>query len=175
MFNPFKMVLLILAFSGLANAQDASAILKIKEGLWEVKMKMDLEGMNLPQKMPAGVLEKMPPEQRERIAKMMNATHEPTVIKECITKEKLAKYQAFNAKHKDCTQIIKKASPNRYEATFTCNTKYSTTTGDMVVEAINAEHSRGTVRTSSNHKGKAIAANMTFDSRYLGSNCGSVN
>jgi hypothetical protein len=106
---------LILLPSAVLMAADKSIMINVKEGLWETTLNMS--GMAGMPGVPDDVLAKLTPEQRAQMEAMMkqrgmSSNGHATVVKSCVTKEKIEKGMAFSdEKRENCTQTIVNSTP----------------------------------------------------------------
>ena len=167
---------LIVCFSLTLWAADNVTPLNVKLGLWEMTMTSSMTGMPAMPAIPPEALAKMTPEQRARMEGMMKqgGMGGPTVIKECITKEKLEKNSAFNANRGECTHTVVSSTASKLEMKVHCQEKQSSTDATVLVETIGPDNVKGTMHSVTNADGKTMNVNFTFSSKYLGPACGDV-
>jgi Protein of unknown function (DUF3617) len=164
-------------------AADKPTMLNVKEGLWEVTVTHPSNGMP---GMPEDALAKMPPEQRARIEEMMKQkgvtmSGNTTVVKSCVTREKIEKGMAFATENKgnNCTHSIVNSSSTHFEAKYHCDEtakdgKKTTIDGTTAVDVVNSDSTKGTSHIVSNSDGRTMNMDFTFSSKYLGSACGDI-
>jgi hypothetical protein len=171
----FKVALVMLVCSGLAVwAADTITPLNVKLGLWQMTVTHSMSGMPA---IPAESLAKLPPEQRARFeAAMKQSMGEPStsVHKECVTKEKLAKESVFGDDRKNCTRTVVSSTGSKLEVKLHCEEDKGKTDGTLLLEVVNADSVKGTMQSVTNSEGRSMKMNFTFDSKYLGSDCGDV-
>jgi hypothetical protein len=179
----FTLCLVILTSIAVFGA-DKPGTLSLKEGLWEVTV-TNPSGMGA---MPADALAKMPPEQRARVEEMMkqkgiSMNGNTTVVKNCITKEKIDKGIAFATSNKEerCTHTFVNSSSSHYEAKFHCDKMGKddkTVDGTTTVDIVNGDNIKGSTHIVTSGKGqdkdKDMTMDMTFTSKYLGASCGDI-
>lgn len=173
-----KLVLgLLLLFPAALLAGD---FFNAKEGLWEMTVTTGgsgMQGMNMDQ------LSKLPPDQRamvEQAMKQRGITMNGNSIttKSCVTKDKLAKGEAFADRSKErgnCTHTMVKQTASHYEAKFHCAGK----NGDATDGTMNVDIAGDTVKgvmhmTSTTSDGNTHSFDTNFTSKYLGADCGDV-
>ncbi len=161
---------------------DKPGALNLKEGLWEVSVTSS-GGMG---GMPADALAKLPPEQRARVEEMMkqkgvSMNGNTTVVKNCVTKEKIAKGIAFATSNKEehCTHTFVNSSSSHYEAKFHCDKlgkgDDKTVDGTTTLDIVNADNIKGSTHiVTSKGQGQDVAMDMNFTSKYLGASCGDI-
>ena len=177
-----KIIFCLLAFSALAVAAENFTMPNVKEGLWEVTVTHPSGGLP---GMPEDVLAKMPPEQRARIEEMMkqkgvSMSGNTTVVKNCVTKEKIAKGMAFaDEKQKNCSHTIVSSSSSHVEVKFHCDEtrkdgSKTTVDGTTTVDVMNDDSTKGTTHIVTSGGDKPMTMDLTFTSKYLGSSCGDL-
>lgn len=159
-------------------AADKITPLHVKLGLWESTVTHSTTGMPAMPAIPPDTLAKMPPEQRARIEAMMKQSGmggpSTSVNKYCLTQEKIDKQTAFDVTQQVCTRTVVSSTASRIELKLHCEQKQATSDGTVVVEAISPESTKGTVHMVTNAAGHNMNVDMTFSSKYLGSDCGDV-
>ncbi|MGO8984631.1 MAG: DUF3617 domain-containing protein [Terriglobales bacterium] len=175
MRNPLIVAAIAFCLSAFCAANDL-APLNVKEGLWEVTVTSSMGGMPAMPALPPDVLAKLSPEQRAQVEARMKGGQSPSVTKQCITKEKLAKYTAFNANDRaDCTHNVVSSTGRRLEMKMRCTMdKGGVADGTYVMEAISAESTKGTMHMVVNSGDHNMTMDMTVVSKYLGPACGDV-
>jgi hypothetical protein len=161
----------IVVFSLTLFAADKITPLNVKEGLWEMTVTHSMTGMPA---IPPDALAKMPPEQRARMEAMMKGAPSTSVRKECITKEKLEKYSAFDANRGNCTRTVITSTAGKLEMKFHCEEKQSSSDGTFLVEAMGSDSVKGTMHSVTNNNGRTMNMDFTINSKYLGPSCGDV-
>ena len=162
-------------FSPTLWAADTITPLNVKLGLWQMTVTHSMTGLP---SLPADTLAKMSPQQRANFEAAMkqsgssNATTD--VHKECVTKEKLEKDLAFNENHKNCTRTVVSSSSSRLEFKLHCEEERGKTDGTFILEVVNSEATKGSMHSVSSFGGHNVNMDLTFDSKYLGSDCGDV-
>jgi hypothetical protein len=150
-----------------------------KEGLWEMTVSTGGTGM---QGMNADQLAKLPPEQRAMVEQMMkqkgiSMNGNSITIKSCVTKDKIAKGEAFSDSRKDsgdCTRTVTKQTANHFEAKFHCNGKKGEVTEGTVNVDIVGDGVKGVTHMTNTSDGNTRAFDSNFTSKYLGANCGDL-
>lgn len=172
-----KLILSLIVLSPLAlSAQNP---FKMKEGLWEITTTHSgMPGM------PEDALAKMPPEQRARVEEMMkqkgmSMSGNTTVVKNCVTKEKIEKGTAFAEKRENCTHSIVNASPSHMEVKIHCDEtrkdgSKATMDGTTTIDVLGPDSSKGSIHMVSNSNGRTMNMDSTFTSKYLGPACGDI-
>lgn len=160
------------------QAADEIKPLDVKLGLWETTSKMDINGMPampaMPQ-IPEETLAKLPPAQRAQIEARMKAAGGPrtTTVKSCITRDSLNR-GVFGPTENSCTYKVANSSSSKLEVHMECNREKTTMTGDLVVERADSEHAKGTMVMKASEGSMPINMKMTFDTKWLSSDCGDV-
>ena len=160
-----------LSVSGLAAVK--SQPLNIRLGLWEVSTTMTSQG-GMP--IPAELLARMTPEQRARMEERMKAGSagktKTTTRKECMTKEKQEKNEAFTAENeKVCTVAVLTSNSSKLEMKRTCNGEGIKSEGTIQVEVLSPESVEGKthiVMTGSN----TMSINGNFTGKWIATACG---
>jgi Protein of unknown function (DUF3617) len=161
-------------------AQDKLTWPNAKEGLWETTVSHSMTGMP---GMSEDTLAKLPPEQRARMEEMMkqrgmSMSGNTTVVKSCVTKEKIEKGMAFAENRDNCTHSVTKSSPLHQEIKLHCEeTKNGNKTimdGTIVIDIPAADTVKGTTHIAANSNGRTMNIDSTFSSRYLGAACGDI-
>lgn len=160
-------------------AAEKPTMLNVKEGLWEVTVTHPSNGM------PEDALAKLPPEQRARIEEMMkqkgvSMSGNTTVVKSCVTREKIEKGMAFATENRNnCTRTIVNSSSSHFEVKYRCDEtakdgKKTTIDGTTTVDVLDGDNTKGVSHIVSNSDGRTMNMDMTFTSKYLGSACGDI-
>lgn len=146
--------------------------LDVKTGQWETTTTGQMTGMPA---IPPEALAHMTPEQRAKIESAMGARGaKPIVSTYCLTKEKLE--QAWNTGQsmaKNCTTTMTSSSAGKQEVHMECNQNGTKMTGTVKVEAVDSEHTRGSIQmmAASADTGHAMNMNYSFTSKWLGAAC----
>ena len=181
---PARLFLCLLVFAPISMlGADKPAALNLKEGLWEITVTQSGGGMP---GMPADALAKLPPDQRARVEEMMkqkgiSMNGNTTVVKNCITKEKIEKGLAFttNSKEQNCTHTVVNSSSSHFEVKFHCDKvgkddNETTIDGTTTVDVVSADNTKGASHIVTSSKGHNMTLDMTFTSKYLGPSCGDI-
>jgi hypothetical protein len=163
--HPMRLIPLIalLALSTGTGAVDKVQSLNIKLGLWEVATTV---AANTEIPIPAGLLEKLTPEQRARVEERIKAksSDAPKVIrrKYCLTKKQLNRGPTFSPDWESCNRVILASTSNRLEVRFECASQpqEAKSAGTLQVEAIDPENVKGCVR-------RAISRDRPADSSWI--------
>jgi hypothetical protein len=182
---PIRLASIALSFLTLSSsvlfAQDKITLPNVKEGLWEVTLSHTSSG--LPAGIPPEALAKMTPEQRAQVEAMMkqkgmSSNGNTTVVKNCVTKQKIAEGMAFAQNRENCTHSLVNSSSVRYEYKIHCdenkNGKKTTIDGTTVVDVLGSDSVKGTSHVSMNTDGHPMTMDSTFTSKYLGADCGDI-
>lgn len=117
-------ILAIVTLSVALRAADKEQPLNVKIGLWEVTTTVTTSE-EIP--IPAGLLEKLTPEQRARAEECMKArsSDPPTAVKRkyCLTREQLNIGATFGHDRKSCTRSILASTSDRLEMRIECATQ----------------------------------------------------
>ncbi len=132
--------------SPLVKIKPALVPLNIKPGLWETTINSNVDG-GLP--IPAGMLERLSPEQRTRFEERMKANSaahtRTTTHTKCVTREDIE-----------------------------CESEGMKSTATFDVEARDQEHLKGSSHGSIAGNGQTTKIDSAFTSKWLGSSCGNV-
>ena len=146
--------------------------LNVKTGQWETTVTGQMTGMP---PIPAEALNKMTPEQRARIEAAMGARGaKPMRSKNCITKESLDKALNMGSDEsmKACTRTLTTSTSGKQEIHMECDRNGVKTTGTVVVEALDSENIRGSMKmTTTSDANRTMNMNYTFTSKYVGAAC----
>ena len=163
----------ILLSSAVALAADRVQPLNVKVGLWEVTTTATISG-EIP--IPAGLLEKLNPEQRARVEERIKVrSSEPpsvTTREHCLTKEELTKGVTFGGDRKSCTRTVVTSTSNKLEMRIECLNPGQDikTQGTVQVEAIDTETVKGSVRLTVSGD-RAADSTSTFTATWIGPIC----
>jgi len=149
--------------------------LNVKAGLWESSRTWTASGQ-MP--VPAGMLDRLTPEQRARFEERMKAnsstkTH-TAEDKHCVTEEDLQKPPRYT-ECADCTWTFLESSDTRAKGNGTCQVEGMTMTGAGEFRAPDQEHMTATIHLTSTGGGHTMITDATIASKWLSSSCGNVN
>jgi len=177
--HPMRCLLLLLPCA--LFAAEKPTLLNVKEGLWELTMTHSASGMP---GMSEDMLAKLPPDQRARVEEMMKQrgvtmSGNTTVVKSCVTREKIEKGMAFASENKgNCTHTIVNSTASHIEAKFHCDQSgkddKTVIDGTTTVDVVNGDTSKGTTHIVTSSGGHTTTMDMTFTSKYLGASCGDI-
>lgn len=150
-----------------------------KEGLWE--MTVTTGGSGLPGTSPEQ-LARLTPDQRAMVEQMMkqkgiSMSGNTIAMKSCVTKDKIAKGEAFSDSRKDsgdCTRTVTKQTANHFEAKFHCNGKKGEVMEGTVNVDIAGDGVKGVTHMTNTSDGNTRTFDTNFTSKYLGPSCGDV-
>ena len=169
-------ILLVMAFlSPLAGWAADPVPMDVKLGLWETTMtnQMDMSSM-----LPPEVLSKLTPEQRARMEAGMSGRGgaRTSTTKHCITKDTIneALTSASRANREvNCTRTFATSTSTRQVVHMECTSGTMKTSGDIQVEVIDRETTKGSmVMTSGGGRGGNMK--MEWTTKWLGADCGDV-
>lgn len=156
-------------------AQAASGVqLNIKPGLWETTTQSNFQGSLVPQ----SYLDKMTPEQRQRIQAAMAEAQKPHTAQACVSRDELMRDFAKSGS-KDCNWTTVQNTANTLEYHGVCSNSDSgateTSTTTVHLDAVNPEMVKGTMQFSVSRNGSPVTSGSgNFSSRFLGSSCNAV-
>jgi hypothetical protein len=147
--------------------------LNIKPGLWETTINSNVDG-GMP--IPAGMLERLSPEQRARFEERMkanSAAHSRTATHtKCVTKEDIEKQKLDFASSKECTPTVITSTSTAAKGKLSCEMDEMKSTATFDVEAPDQEHLKGSSHGTISGSGHSMKIDTTFTSKWLGSSCG---
>lgn len=145
-----------------------AAPLDIKPGLWEVSSKTDMSGSTI----PAGVLEKLPPDRRAKMMAILKNRKATThTVQSCITKDELDRPLKAQDEEASCKSTVVTATSTKAEYKIQCSGSEAHS-GVMKIEALSRESIRGSTIMQIN-SGKGTVANE-MSARWISANCGNV-
>jgi hypothetical protein len=176
--------------SGMLYAADDIKPFDAKVGLWETVATTQMSGMPAMPAMPQlseEQLSKMPPEARARVQAAMKGipgVGSPTTntSRSCMTEASFKKALELGSQQ-NCTRKVVSSSSSKQEIHIECTQSGATTAGDLTVERVDSEHAKGSMTaniTMANAgvnpkaSGGPMTMKMTFNSKWLGADCGSV-
>ena len=149
--------------------------LNIKPGLWETTINSNVDG-GLP--IPAGMLERLSPEQRARFEERMKANSaahtRTTTHTKCVTREDIEKQKLDFASSKECTPTVITSTSTAANGKLSCESEGMKSTATFDVEARDQEHLKGSSHGSIAGSGQTMKIDSAFTSKWLGSSCGNV-
>jgi len=147
-----------------------------KLGLWETTSTTEISGMPAMPQIPEDQLAKMPPERRAQVEAMMKARFGPrtNTSKSCMTQDSLKRALAFGQNDNSCTRKVVSSSSDRQEIHIECTRGKMTTTGDMTIERLDAEHVKGAMVMKTAGGDRPIDMKMSFTTKWLSADCGDV-
>ena len=168
-------ILLVLAFlTPLASWAVDPVPMDVKLGLWETTLtnQMDISSM-----IPADALASLTPDQRAKMEAAMQGRGGPrtSVTKHCVTRETVneALSSAGNNREQNCTRTFVTSTSSKQAIHLECTMGTMKTSGDVQVEVINRENTKGSmVMTSQGGRGGNVK--MEWTTKWLGADCGDV-
>lgn len=148
--------------------------LNIKPGLWESTRTWTTSGQ-MP--IPAGMLDRLTPEQRARFEERMKANSSAKTHtaddKHCVTKEDSQKPPQFTERA-DCSWTMLESSDTRAKGSAICEVEGMRMTGTGEFQAPDQEHVTATIHLTSTGGERSMTTDATIASKWLGSSCGNV-
>lgn len=148
--------------------------LNIKTGLWEITSTLKTSG-DMP--IPAGMLDKLTPEQRARFEERMKANADAhahsSSSKACVTQENLNKMD-YGLGRPGCTYTIQTSTSTEAKGKYSCEEEGGTVTGTIDVHAPDREHMKGFTHGALNGGGHTMTVDSTFSSKWIGESCGDM-
>ncbi|HEY6301451.1 MAG TPA: DUF3617 family protein [Terriglobales bacterium] len=152
-------------------AADKVTPLDIKAGLWEVTTTKAVTEDTM---LPAAVLEKLTPEQRERIedrVKARNADPQKTIIaRQCLTRQELERGTPFRPPQISCKWTVLTSTSSKLEKRGRCVDHGTKTEAALRIQALSPEEAEGSIqlfKASDN----ASAAIPSFKAKWIGPFC----
>jgi len=138
----------------------------VKPGLWQTTSTFTIAG-DMP--IPAGMMDKMTPEQRARAEEAMKANMGTRTVttSHCVTKENLQ--NPFTGK--ECTWTLLESTGSRAKGNVSCEEEGMKLTGTGEFEAVDAEHMKGTAHLVSTAGGRSMTTDDAFTSKWQGADC----
>jgi len=168
-------LVLVVTASAALWAADKVQPLNVKLGLWEVTTTVTTSGQ-MP--VPAGLLEKLTPEQRARIEERIKArpSHpmKETTNKYCLTRERLDKGVNFGEDRKSCTRTMVSSSSSKIDERLECVENGVKSEGKIEFEAIDAENVTGRIQFAATGGDRTINSTSTFNARWISPICGTT-
>jgi hypothetical protein len=149
----------------------------VKPGLWETSVATDIAGMPAMPAMPAmpnlppEVMAKMPPAQRAQMESIMKGRGgaSPMATRVCMTRGSVDD-GGFGQADKSCKSKVVSSSASKQVLQIECTQNGSKMTGELTLERLDSEHVRGAAVM----KASEGQMKMTFENRWISSDCGDV-
>lgn len=155
-------IVIALLVSGTAAYADP---LDVKPGLWEVTTTTG---------MPPVDTSRMTPEQKARFEAAMRAREaqgpRAKVRKSCMTKEKLEREPFGEKDQEHCTHTVISNTRTHWESKMRCTRPERV--GTFSIEAVSRERIKGAVQINASDEKNKMVVHVTFEGKWLGSNCG---
>ncbi len=160
----------LLALSPVLGAVDKVQLLKVRPGLWQVTTTVTANQLPI----PAGLLEKLTPEQRARVEERINTqtTHETEVTarRYCLTREELRKGPTFGEERKSCQRTTLTSSASQVDMRLECFDHNIKTDETLHIEALSSESVKGSLRFSVAGD-DGVDSSATFTAKWMGPQC----
>ncbi len=167
---------LILGLPALLSAGDKLQRLNVKTGLWEVSNTRTMSG-EMP--VPAGLLERMTPEQRARMEARLKegsaGQTTTTTYKSCVTQKDLDDGTSFGEDQGECTKNVISSTSSKAQVHMVCAFQGIKGEGTVEVQALSSESTRGSVHMTASGNGRTMNSDSTFTAKWIGTNCGDVH
>jgi hypothetical protein len=164
----------LLTLSTATAAVDKVQSLKVKLGLWEVTTTV-LANQDLP--LPAGLLEKLTPEQRARVEERIKARSSdgPKITKRsyCLTEEQLNEGPTFGQKLKSCKRTALASSDKTVHIHLACFDNGMERDEIVQVEALASDRIKGFVNFSLAGADASPNSPASFSAIWIGPRCSS--
>jgi hypothetical protein len=153
-------------------AADKVQPLNIKTGRWEVTTIIK-SGSEMP--IPAGLLEKLTPEQRARVedrTKAKSSEAQTVTRKYCLIGKEQDKGATFGQDKKSCSHTIIDSTGNKAKMRIECPPpgRENAVIQTLQIEVIDPEQVKGTIGLAVD-AGRAEAQTSTFTARWIGPTC----
>jgi len=123
-------------------------------------------------KVPTNI-DKVPPEQREKVMAKLEAQHEKVMVKQsCLTKAQLEKGDAFKggSHHQGCKNKVIKQTAQEWVTKMECSGNLSSN-GEIRMQAVDPETMTGTVTITTKSGGESKTMKSKLSSKWLGDDC----
>jgi hypothetical protein len=165
-----RIFIVTLSFSLALHAADKFQPLNIKPGLWEVTTTETTNELPI----PAGILQKLTPEQRTRIEERIEARKSESgriiTKKQCLTREQIDHGIPFGVQAKSCTRTVVTSRLTEVEMQVQCLEHGVNTEGTVQIEVLSSENVKGSTRFSKNQE-NAPGPPSTFTAKWIGPVC----
>lgn len=155
-------------------AADKPESLDVRLGLWEVTTRTSVTSGEIP--IPAGLLEKLTPEQRARLDDRMKAgpseTGKKTTSKYCLTKKRLNQGIPFDQRRKACTRTILSSSHIKIEIRSRCTDGDVHTDTIFHIERVGFENVKGDWQSIAGNSDRSFSS--SFTARWVCSICSGI-
>ena len=142
----------------------------VKPGLWQKTSTFKMSGAP---PIPAGMLDKLTPEQRARFEERMKASSSGNTRtendKDCFTKEQLQKPMNFS--DKQCKWTVLESTSTKAKGRVSCEAEGMQLNGSGEFEAPDQEHIRGSEHVTSSGGGNEMTVDGTFSFKWLSASC----
>jgi hypothetical protein len=161
----------VLALVVAAHAADPVRF-DIKNGLWEMTSTGKAAGQ-MP--IPEDMLQKLPPEQREKIlAGIKSLMSKPVTYKSCVTADTLAKRFTEHDTHPGCEQHVVTNTPSELVLMGTCKTDHGSDTYTARFQREGRETVSGNVSLVVTNGAQTMNLERVVNAKWLGTSCGDV-
>jgi hypothetical protein len=172
--RPASLAVFALALAFATARPAAAQKLDVKMGLWEATTVIQMGGV------PPVDMSTLTPQQRAQLEAATAASGKmaarPHTVKECLTKEKLAKGGLFQQDKQDnCTHTVLTDTSTQLGVKFSCSAGGGeTTTGEWHFQAASPESVKGTGQMTMARGGQSMNASSTITAKWIGESCGNV-
>jgi hypothetical protein len=146
--------------------------LNIKTGLWEVTTHTGVRDDTM---LPAGLLDKLTPEQRDRMEERMKArqadAQKTTITKQCVTRDELESGLLLRPPGKSCNWSRLSSTKSKVELRGVCVDQGLKTIATLRIEALSPETTAGSVQFSTPDANTNGVAVTIFKARWIGPFC----
>ena len=103
----------------------------------------------------------------------MDMAARSTKVRSCATAESWNKAFGQGRQNKDCKPVNEKRTATSFSFDLSCSS--SNATGHVEMDFVDATKGHGTMHMVVNTSGKALTMDTTWESTYVGADCGSVS
>ena len=161
---------LVLLAAVVVGAGHNTPPLDVRLGLWEISRTTASSGEI---RIPAGLLEKLTPEQRTRLDERMkarsSATRKQITRKYCLTAARMNLGIPFDQERKNCTRTVVSSTRTQIEVHARCMDGSLQTDAIFRIERLNSENVKGDWQTVSNDGNRD--SSWTFTAKWICQSC----
>jgi hypothetical protein len=172
--RPACLAVVALALALALAVPAAAQKLDVKMGLWEATTLVQTSGM------PPVDTSTLTPQPRAQLEAAAAATGKmaakPHIVKECLTKEKMAKGGLFQQdKQENCTHTVHTDTATELGVRFSCSAGGGgTTSGEWHFQATSPESVKGTGQMTMARGAQSMNAATSVTAKWISASCGNV-
>jgi hypothetical protein len=176
--NGMRLAMMVAGLAACALALPARAQgLAVKPGLWESSSSSSGAPRSAMPQIPPDQLARLTPDQQAMIRQRMaggGGGGQPATHRYCVTQAMIQKGFTGPNDNQRCTRTVVSNTASAVEVTVVCTGDHPAT-GTIRVQATDAASVAGTLdMTVSNGNGGTMPIHSTFQSRWLGADCGDI-